>query len=433
MNPRTIATKILTEVTENGRSLTSALSLIDKQPKITEPALIKELCYGVLRWYFRLTALLSELMKQPLKAKDADVSNLLLIGLYQIIYLRIPDHAAVTETVNAVRDLKKPWATGLINAVLRNFLRNHETLQTKLDANPVSRYAHPLWLIKMLQQTYPDAWESILTANNQHPPLCLRVNALQISRDDYLTLLAAHGINAFAVPFAPQGVVLTEPQDVNRLPGFAAGQCSVQDSAAQLAASLLMLAPGQRVLDACAAPGGKTAHIIEQQPNIAALVAVDEDEERLDKAIQNWQRLQLPKQIQWQVANAAQTTWWDGQLFDRILLDAPCSATGVIRRHSDIKLLREAKDISALAAEQKALLIALWPLLKPGGLLLYATCSILPQENEEVVLGFLREELTAEEQKITASWGLAKSVGRQILPGEQGMDGFYYACLVKKH
>ncbi len=434
MNPRTTAAKVLVEVIHNERSLTpSLISFLENQKKIAEPALIKELCYGVLRWYFRLSPLLSALLQQPLKPKDADVNCLLLIGLYQILYLRIPDHATVTETVNAARDLKKTWATGLINGVLRNFLRSKDNLLAKLDTDPSSRYAHPHWLIQAIQRAFPDCWEQVLLANNAHPPLCIRVNPLQISRDNYLNSLQAHGIPAGTLSIAPQALVLTTPQDILKLPGFALGQFSVQDGAAQLAAEILAPEMGERILDACAAPGGKTAHIIERQPQITELVALDADKDRLEKAMQNWQRLQLPERVTWKVTDATTIdSWWDKQLFDRILLDAPCSATGVIRRHSDIKLLRQAADIQTMVAQQKALLSALWPLLKSGGVLLYATCSILPQENEEVILEFLQHNPSAKEKKIIAQWGIARQVGRQIIPGEQGMDGFYYACLVKE-
>lgn len=429
-NPRTIATKILLQVIDEGRSLTAAFASVDLQH--TQANLVKELCFGVCRWYSRLSVLADALLSKPLRNKDQDIYLLILLGLYQILYLRVPEHAAVTETVEATRALKKPWAAKLINGVLRTFLRQKEERSVAADNTLLGSTAHPQWMIDRIFTAWPLQAAAILNANNQHPPLCLRVNQLQITTEAYLKKLADTGIEAEAVPDAPWALILKQPKDISQLPGFLAGQFSVQDSAAQLAASLLLLAPGQHVLDACAAPGGKTTHILETEPNLSALVAIDKEADRVVRIKDNMQRLKLGAIVQYHVADAKETSqWWDGKYFDRILLDAPCSGTGVIRRHPDIKLLREPEDIVSLVLQQQALLEALWALLKPGGILLYATCSIFPDENENVIQQFLAEHADAQEEVIEASWGVAVSRGRQILTGQQNRDGFYYARIIK--
>ncbi len=429
MEVRTAAALALDEVIRQGHSLTSLLPRWQEQVSAQDRPLLQELCYGVLRWYTRLDALAAQLLQKPFKTKDTDVHALILLGLYQLIYLRVPDHAAVSATVAATAALKKPWARGLVNAVLRNFQRQSEALLIALDDDPVSRWAHPHWLIEKLRAAYPEQWQSILEANNQHPPLVLRINHAKVTRDNYRQRLLALGIESEPTPHSEDGLILARPVDVESLPGFADGELSVQDSAAQLAAELLNAQPGEHILDACAAPGGKTAHVLERQPSVT-MVALDQDGARLQRLHENLQRLQL---------NATAITgdavdpdqWWDGHLFDRIMLDAPCSATGVIRRHPDIKLLRRSDDILQLAELQGRILKALWPLLKPGGRLLYITCSVLPQENVRQLQRFCREQHDLQEQPIVAQWGLAQSIGRQILPGQAEMDGFYYACLQK--
>lgn len=430
-NPRYIATKILLQVITERRSLTTAL--LTAKLDNTQANLVKELCFGVCRWYFRLQALTARLLAKPLRDKDQDIQIALLIGLYQILYLRIPDHAAVVETVDVARALKKPWATKLMNGVLRSFLRQREALLALVDYTLPERYSHPKWLVDAIQAAWPSEAEAILQANNQHPPLCLRINRLKISRDDYLKTLARQDITAQPILDVPYGILLEKAREITELPGFNQGHFFVQDSSAQFAANLLQLAPKQRVLDACAAPGGKTTHILETEPQLSTLVAVDHDPQRLEKVRQNVQRLGLTTAITWITADASlPATWWDGQPFDRILLDAPCSGTGVIRRHPDIKLLRTPEDITSLAQQQQALLEALWPLLKPDGLLVYATCSIFPAENQQVVQAFLQRHPEAVEKEIVADWGIATHPGRQILPGADNGDGFYYAVLGKK-
>jgi len=427
LNIRLVAAKVLARVLQDGQSLTAALDnaflAIDSAK---DRAFIQALCYGVCRQYHRLDFILSQLLEKPLK--DADVKALALVGLYQLKFMRVKPHAAVSETVLAAR--KKPWAKSLINAVLRTYLREQEGLEHKADKCQVAALSHPDWLIKQIEQDWPEQALRIFLENNLQPPMVLRVNLSKTSREDYLQLLTGQDIAAEPVSFCPSAIRLDKPVPVDQLPGFAGGLVSVQDTAAQLAAGLLDVQPGHRVLDVCAAPGGKTAHILESQSQLQELVAVDIDEFRMQRVGENLQRLNLQaKRVVGDAANPA--SWWDGKPFDRILLDAPCSALGVIRRHPDIKLLRRAEDIGQLQALQKSILQAVWPLLAPGGLLLYATCSILKQENERQVQAFLAEHADAIELPIEADWGVAGVCGRQILTGESAMDGFYYARLSK--
>lgn len=430
-NSRAIAARIIAQVMVDGRSLSRALEALP--PAATEDrALIQEMAYGVLREYHRLSWLVAALLKKPLKEKDGDVQALLLLGLYQLMSMRVPDHAAVSETVAATAALKKPWARALVNGVLRSFQRQGEGLLGDIQQSEEGQWSHPQWLIDALRQAWPDDWQALLAANNQRPPMSLRVNlgaAGAGSTDEYLAELAARGIEARRSTLTQGAIVLDEAQDVTQLPGFAEGRVSVQDEAAQQAAWLLALANGQRVLDVCAAPGGKTAHMLELAE--VEMVAVDVDAERLTRVQDNLRR--LGRSAQCVVGDARQPEdWWDGRAFDRILLDAPCSATGVIRRHPDIKLLRQPADIDGLVAVQAQILDAIWPLLKPGGMLLYATCSVLPQENAQQVAAFLARQPAARHKVLTVEWGQAVEFGRQVLSGTAGMDGFYYACLEKK-
>jgi 16S rRNA (cytosine967-C5)-methyltransferase len=413
---------------QDGQSLTAALDnaflTIDSAK---DRAFIQALCYGVCRQFHRLDFILSQLLDKPLK--DIDVKALALVGLYQLKFMRVKPHAAVSETVLAAR--KKPWAKSLINAVLRTYLREQDGLEHKADKSPIAALSHPDWLIKQVEHDWPEQASKILLENNQQPPMVLRVNLSKISRESYLQLLTEQDIAAQTVSFCPSAIILDKPVPVDLLPGFADGSVSVQDTAAQLAAGLLDVQAGHRVLDVCAAPGGKTAHILESQPQLKELVAVDIDESRMQRVSENLQRLNLQAKLV--VGDGANPqSWWDGKPFDRILLDAPCSALGVIRRHPDIKLLRRAEDIEQLQALQKTILQAVWPLLAPGGLLVYATCSILKQENEQQVQAFLAEHSDAVELSIDADWGTVGACGRQILTGESAMDGFYYARISKQ-
>lgn len=426
---RLIASQIINDIT-NGKSLTDALERhLAKCNDPRDRALIQAICYGVCRYYSRLDVILSHLLQKPMHAKDSDVHALLLVGLYQLIDMRVPAHAAVAETVNAAKQLKKSWASGLVNAILREYLRSQDKINEKIKDDPESLYMHPDWWIALLKKSWPMQWQEIVHANNSHPPMILRVNAARLARDDYLAQLKENNIHAQAIPYAPHGVILETPVDVDQLPGFANGDISIQDVAAQLAAELLELEPHQRILDACAAPGGKLTHILELQPD-ATVIAIEKDQHRILSIKENLSRLKLQATCICADANEP-NAWWDKQLFDRILLDAPCSASGVIRRHPDIKLLREPADIKTLVAAQAQLLNTLWPLLKPGGLLLYATCSIFPAENSEQMQAFLAAHPDAHEEIIDANWGIPCIVGRQILPGMDNMDGFYYARVRK--
>jgi 16S rRNA (cytosine967-C5)-methyltransferase len=432
MNLRTAAARVIFEVVFRGYSLSDSLpSALAQIAEARDQALVQTICYGVCRRYFFLNALLDGLLTTKLKSKDHDILALLLVGLYQLTDMRIPDYAAVGETVAAANDFKKAWAKGLINAVLRNYQRGAEELKKQAELNPSAFYSHPDWMIGKIKKYWPQQWQSILLANNEHPPFALRVNQRRGSRADYLKQLAQQNIEATAIPETQNGILLSTASRVENLPGFAAGCVSVQDGAAQLAAELLMLTPTLRVLDACAAPGGKTAHIAELEPELAELIALDRDEKRLAVVTENLARLQLSAVCV--CSDAADTAaWWDGNSFDRILLDAPCSASGVIRRHPDIKLLRRPEDIENLVQEQWRLLTALWPLLKMGGVLVYSTCSLFPPENEKLIQRFLAEHADAEEIVIDQAVGEKRIVGRQILPGMHGMDGFYYARLQKR-
>jgi len=429
MDARSAAVAVLVEVFAAGRSLSASLpSVLRQVTEARERALAQDLCYGVLRWWPRLEAIASALMRKPLKDRDTDILCIILTALYQLLHTRVPAHAAVDEAVNLSVRLGKPWARALVNAVLRRFQRERVQVLAAVDRDEASALAYPRWLLDLLKTSWPADWERIAHAGNERPPMCLRVNLRRGGRDDYLRELAEAGIAAAVHPHGAAALVLEQPLEVERLPGFADGRVSVQDAAAQLAAELFAARPGECVLDACAAPGGKTAHILELQPGVAELLAVDRDAARLLRVQENLDRLGLAAELVCADA-AAPGTWWDGRPFDRILLDAPCSGSGVLRRHPDIKRLRRETDIAPLAAQQERLLDAAWCLLRPGGMLLYSTCSIISGENDAQITRFLSRHPDASERRIEARWGRALSAGRQILPGEDGMDGFYYACL----
>jgi 16S rRNA (cytosine967-C5)-methyltransferase len=429
--PRKIAAQMVFHVLDQGESLNSLLG--PQLAKLSDPrqrALAQELTFGTLRWCYRLEAVLNRLLKKPLKKKDREVHALLLVGLYQLLYLQMPPHAAVSETVGVARQLGKEWAAGLVNGVLRHAQRQSGALLESADGLALSRWSHPDWWIKRLQQDWPQDWQHILEANNQRPPMLLRVNVSRTDRSAYLQQLKQAGIEAKPSPFPDTAIRLEEPVPVDSLPGFSHGLVSVQDAAAQLSAPLLKLESGQRVLDACAAPGGKTGHMLESVSDLGALIAIDSDERRLIKVRENLRRLQFNAEL---IAADARDpeSWWDGEPFDRILLDAPCSASGVVRRHPDIKLLRQAGDLQTLSQQQQRLLDALWPLLASGGILLYVTCSVFKQENSDSLRAFLDRHDDAAELPLRVQWGEALPVGRQLLPGEQGTDGFYFARLIK--
>lgn len=429
MDARSAASRVVAQVLA-GASLSVSLTPLLAELPIQERGLAQELSYGALRWGPRLQALLDRLLHKPLRDKDREVLALLWIGLYQLIYTRVPEYAAVAGTVAASRALNKPWAAGLVNAVLRGFQKRRDALLAAVDGEDAAAFAHPQWWLECLRAGRPADWRDIAAANNERPPMTLRVNRRRGSRDEYMRMLAAAGLSATPAPHTDEGLILDTPTDVAQLPGFHEGWVSVQDAAAQLAAQLLDPRPGERILDACAAPGGKTGHLLELQPALAELVAVDADGARMARVKANLDRLGVRASLVVEDAGAVQR-WWDGVPFDRILLDAPCSASGVIRRHPDIKYLRRPADIAVLAAEQRRLLTALWPLVKRGGMLLYVTCSVLPEEDELRVQSFLEEHDDAREQPLAVGWGRPLQHGRLILPGTDGMDGFYYASLKK--
>jgi 16S rRNA (cytosine967-C5)-methyltransferase len=427
LDVRAAAARVIGQVLA-GHSMNQTLPpMLDKVSE-RDRSLLQQLCYGTLRQGPRLQGILDQMLDKPLRDKDRDVRGLLLCGLYQLDGMRVPDHAAVAATVGASRALKKPWAKGMTNAVLRRFLRERDQLTLALDS--AADASHPAWLYHKLHKQWPDVAAGVIAANNQQPPMTLRVNKHRLSQDDYLAVLAEEGIEALPGKIGAQTIRLTQPRDVLELPGFTAGDVSVQDEAAQMAALLLQAAPGERVLDACAAPGGKTCHILELQPQLAELVAMDVDEQRLQKVSENLQRLGLAASLL--AADAARPpAQLQAESFDRILVDAPCSASGVIRRHPDVKLLRRESDIPQLAIQQLHILRGLWPLLKMGGTLLYATCSVLNEENSQVVSRFLSEQKDARLSNILGDWGESTDFGRQLLPSAQGSDGLFYSLLTK--
>lgn len=426
-NPRRVAAGILFQVISEGKSLTEAIRLLDRLSPADRP-FVQAACYGVLRWYHRLDFLLGQLASKPIK--DTEVKILALLGLYQLAFMEIKPHAAVSETVAAAG--RKSWAKPFLNALLRNFQRRRAMLETLVQADAGAAISHPNWLRQRLEQDWPGRASEIFTNNNRQAPMTVRVNLSQISRSAYRQRLEQAGIITREVPGVESALVLDHPVAVDKLPGFAEGKVSVQDAAAQLAAPLLGVEPGQRVLDVCAAPGGKTLHLLEYCPHLQELVALDCDGERLKKIEANLARAGGGFPVRLQVGDARHVAEdWKGQYFDRILLDAPCSATGVIRRHPDIKLLRRETDLPKTAGLQEEILEAVWHLLSPGGILLYSTCSVLKQENQFQIESFLASHPDAEVLPIEADWGHESGPGRQIFTGENTMDGFFYSRLRK--
>jgi len=422
--PRLAAARAVLEVFARGRNLDQALApYLEGMDDPRDRALTRELAYGVNRRRRRLEALRDALLQRPLKPRDRDLGVLLLVGLYQLLELRIPPHAAVAATVEAARGMGKAWAAGLVNALLRNFQRRRESLPTR----PEPARDLPPWLAARLARAWPGRWPELAAECDRHPPMSLRVNRRCGGRDAYLRRLEEAAIEARAVAGAPAALILAQPREATALPGFAEGLVSVQDLSAQYAAPLLAPRPGERVLDACAAPGGKTAHLLELAPGLR-LLAVDRDPRRLAALQAHLHRLGLAAEcLSADLADPAALA--ERPPFDRILLDAPCTATGVIRRHPDIKWLRREADVAALTRLQGRILDALWPRLRPGGTLLYATCSLLPEENEEQIAAFLARTRDARESPIAAAWGEARPHGRQLFPERDGGDGFYYALL----
>jgi len=427
LDTRAAAASVLGEVMA-GRSLSQALPPFIDQVEPRDRGLLRELCYGSLRQAPRLQAFLERLLDKPLKERDRDIQGLLWCGLYQLESTRIPDHAAVAATVGATRALGKPWAKGVANAILRRFLRERDQLLLGMDE--AEAHCHPPWLYRKLNEQWPEQAAAIMDANNQQAPMTLRVNRAKISREEYLQQLQAQEIPARAGALCPDAVYLERGLDVEKLPGFGAGLASVQDEAAQLAAGLLAAAPGEHILDACAAPGGKTCHILELQPALGRLVAMDVDGARLERLVENLGRLGLSAELMVGDGARPPDALAAGE-FDRILVDAPCSASGVIRRHPDVKLLRRPADLPKLATQQQAILQGLWPLLKPRGCLLYATCSLFDEENSGVVRQFLQTHPDAALCAPPWCWGEPTACGRQLLPSREGPDGLFYSLLEK--
>jgi 16S rRNA (cytosine967-C5)-methyltransferase len=426
-NPRIAALQALSEVLDSKKNLTESEALSNIRDS-RDNAFARHLAYGVLRWLGSLEWLAAQLLTKPLKKREHDVQRLVLLGLQQLWHDQTASHAAVNETTECARLLGKPWAVGLINAVLRRFQREQEQLLIKLEQSG-QQYAHPAWMLKEIQQDWPAHWQDIINANNQQAPLWLRINRLQADETSLRGDLKQAGFEIHDHPYASDAIGISPAVSVTKIPGFEKGWVSVQDPAAQLARDLLAPRAGDRILDACAAPGGKTAHLLESCPGID-LTVLDRQKKRVDQIHQTMDRLGLKAQTQ--VADAARVEdWWSGKKFNKILLDAPCSATGVIRRHPEIKWLRTSERVESAVQVQAELLTALWQILEPGGILVYATCSIFKRENSQQIHQFLQSHSDAVDQTPAVEWGTVEPFGRQILPGDAQMDGFFYAVLCK--
>jgi 16S rRNA (cytosine967-C5)-methyltransferase len=431
------AARALASIVGEGRASDVALAAFDSVP---HRAAVRAITLGSVRWYLRLAPAVAPLLTRP-KGVAPPLHALLIAAAHQIEYSRNAPQATVHAAVDAARILKEARATGLVNAVLRRFVSERAALFARVDEKLAARTAHPAWFVKRLAEAFPSpVCADILEANNGHPPMVLRVDLSRVDRGRYLSELEAAGIAARAIEWLPSAVQLETPAGLADLPGFTAGNVSVQDAGAQLAAWLLDARPGMRVLDACAAPGGKTGHLLEHTPGLAELVAADVDAQRVERIRENLTRLKRTARVL--VADVREpASFWDGKPFDRILLDAPCSSTGVIRRHPDIKMLRRSDDIPALAKTQLEILRAAFGMLAVGGRLLYATCSVLPEENHQVVERFLALEPSARALALGADGVLPPGLlvrasgpasGMQLLPGAAtGTDGFYYACVEK--
>ena len=432
MSPRQITINIIEEVFEKKIPLKIIISKnksIKKNGK--DSGLIKEMLYGTFRWYIKLEYILDQLIEKPLKKKDRLLKHLIMIGLYQLIFMRIPNHAVVSETVETCEKINMRWAKGLVNAILRKYIREAKKINLMIHENDMIKFSHPAWLIKKIKDDWPNNWEEILTANNEHPPMFLRVNKLRNNRKYYIGKLKEVNIEGIETDYSSHGILLKKPTNVEKLPGFSEGHSSVQDLAAQLAIGLLDLKPNHRVLDACAAPGGKTTHILESETKIESLTAIEKDKLRAKRLYDTLDRTRLHAQVKVEdIINIDK--WWDGKKFDRIMFDAPCSASGVIRRHPEIRLLRTMDEIIKINKLQKKLLATLWNTLKDNGLLLYVTCSVFNKENRDLIKNFVGSHSKCSLKPIIKKWGIDTGYGRQILPGQDNMDGFFYASLTKK-
>jgi 16S rRNA (cytosine967-C5)-methyltransferase len=429
VDTRALAARSLAEVAMRGASLRDVMER--NAPKLRDPrdrALLMALLSEGARWWLRFDAAIDQLLEKSLRHKDPAIHALLVLGLVQLEILQLQDYAAVAATVEATRALKRPQLAGLVNAVLRRWQRERESLIARLDTKPQTRHAHPEWLAKALARDWPAQSEAVMAADNIEPPLMLRINRRRIARDALLTQFETAGYAASSHPWLADALVLPHSSDVTRMPGFEDGLFAVQDGAAQVAADLADLKNGMRVLDACAAPGGKACHLLERAD--IDLTALEVDATRGERIRQNLMRLRLDAKIVIGDAGAP-AGWWKRQPFDRILIDAPCSATGVLRRRPDVRLHRRESDIPAMHEQQRRILSALWPLLAPGGRLVYITCSLLRAENESIVGELIAQQSDAQALAFTLPVGQAANIGWQILPGDGDLDGMYYAVVEK--
>lgn len=426
-NLRADSARALYDILESGKSARECLPAAQQGYSEQDKAWMQEMVYGVLRQLPLLQFWLRLLLDKPLKAKFKVVEHLIMLGFYQLAFSRVSTHAAVSETVAGCKSLKAEALKGLTNAILRNFIR--QEIEQQMPDNEQIVSGLPKWLFKKLQNHYEEALPELIKSMQARPPIWLRINKQKASLVNFSDELNRQNIEFTLSDDHPDGLILSKSREITSLPGFHEGEFAVQDGAAQLAASYLNPQAGETILDCCAAPGGKTCHILETQPELAHCIALDVDESRLARVNENLERLGLKAELI--VGDAANPhSWWNGELFDRILLDAPCSATGIIRRHPDIKWLRKNADIQVLVELQQQILTKMWALLKPGGTLLYATCSILPEENAQQIAAFIQQTDDAKLSPLCADES-ETTPGRQILPGEGQMDGFYYARLLK--
>ena len=417
----------------SGRNLTLALPEAMKlHPKATpqQRGAAADLSYGTLRFYGEVNAYLQQLLEKPLSSEI--ITNLLQVAIYQLLHDKAEPFTVVNQAVTAASYAKPRWAKGLVNGVLRNFLRQKDALAAKLASNESALYSYPEWWINKLKSQYPSGWQSILNIGNMHPPMTLRVNRRQTSAAAYLQLLARQDIEATHI--GADAVMLTQPVPVEQVPGFADGAVSVQDYGAQLAAQLLAAPKGARVLDACAAPGGKTGHILELAD--VNLTAIDSDQTRLNRVDSNLTRLNFTSLnlTDLKLGDAAKPeTWWDGKPYDYILADVPCTASGIVRRHVDIKWLRRESDIVSFTQQQAAILHSLWQLLSKGGKLLYVTCSVFNEENQQQIDDFLKKNADVTQQPLLLTKDITNNIAiehGQLIPTAHH-DGLFYALLQK--